>query len=118
MKERKITLHRCENDPFLLRNLNYTQVSARNPTAHLVVQQEAHAFKFADRVVVNFQCSIMLDIQRDGQCPVGVITNPNRRQMIGSFDLRTSSEPNVRLSLLARSLFRIDSPLESNGTLR
>lgn len=35
----------------------------------LQAQKEAHAFKFADRVVVNFQCSIRLDI-RDGECPV------------------------------------------------
>jgi len=28
-------------------------------------------FQFADRVVVNFQCSIRLDI-RDGECPVSI----------------------------------------------
>lgn len=35
----------------------------------LEAQKEAHAFKFADKVVVNFQCSVRLDI-RDGECPV------------------------------------------------
>lgn len=50
----------CAKDKFLLDNLEYT--------TDLMAEKEAHAFKFADRVVVNFQCSVRLDI-RDGSCP-------------------------------------------------
>ncbi|KAK0429218.1 hypothetical protein QR680_011257 [Steinernema hermaphroditum] len=52
----------CAIDRYLLDNLEYGP-------GDLMAQKEAHAFKFADRVVVNFQCSIRLDI-RDGECPV------------------------------------------------
>ncbi|VDK49623.1 unnamed protein product, partial [Anisakis simplex] len=51
----------CAIDRYLLDNLEYGP-------GELQAQKEAHAFKFADRVVVNFQCSIRLDI-RDGECP-------------------------------------------------
>uniref|UniRef100_A0A0M3HW73 ZP domain-containing protein n=1 Tax=Ascaris lumbricoides TaxID=6252 RepID=A0A0M3HW73_ASCLU len=51
----------CAIDRYLLDNLEYGP-------GDLQAQKEAHAFKFADRVVVNFQCSIRLDI-RDGECP-------------------------------------------------
>ncbi|VDN50334.1 unnamed protein product [Dracunculus medinensis] len=51
----------CAIDKYLLDNLEYGP-------GDLQAQKEAHAFKFADRVVVNFQCSIRLDI-RDGECP-------------------------------------------------
>ncbi|VDO42165.1 unnamed protein product [Onchocerca flexuosa] len=51
----------CAIDRFLLDNLEY------GPN-ELEAQKEAHAFKFADKVVVNFQCSVRLDI-RDGECP-------------------------------------------------
>ncbi|VDM37223.1 unnamed protein product [Toxocara canis] len=54
----------CAIDRYLLDNLEYGP-------GELQAQKEAHAFKFADRVVVNFQCSIRLDI-RDGECPVGL----------------------------------------------
>ena len=52
----------CAIDRFLLDNLEY------GPRA-LEAQKEAHAIKFADKVVVNFQCSIRLDI-KDGECPI------------------------------------------------
>lgn len=52
----------CAIDRYLLDNLEYGP-------GLLQAQKEAHAFKFADRVVVNFQCSIRLDI-KDGECPV------------------------------------------------
>ncbi|VDK88477.1 unnamed protein product [Onchocerca ochengi] len=52
----------CAIDRFLLDNLEY------GPN-ELEAQKEAHAFKFADKVVVNFQCSVRLDI-RDGECPL------------------------------------------------
>ncbi|VDN44862.1 unnamed protein product [Gongylonema pulchrum] len=52
----------CAIDRYLLDNLEYGP-------GELEAQKEAHAFKFADKVVVNFQCSIRLDI-RDGECPV------------------------------------------------
>ncbi|CAK5076404.1 unnamed protein product [Meloidogyne enterolobii] len=55
----------CAIDRYLLDNLEYGP-------GPLQAQKEAHAFKFADRVVVNFQCSIRLDI-RDGECPVNLI---------------------------------------------
>jgi hypothetical protein len=42
----------------------------------LQAQKEAHAFKFADKVVINFQCSIRLDI-KDEECPVRVISINN-----------------------------------------
>ncbi|VBB30034.1 unnamed protein product, partial [Acanthocheilonema viteae] len=51
----------CAIDRYLLDNLEY------GPN-DLEAQKEAHAFKFADKVVVNFQCSVRLDI-RDGECP-------------------------------------------------
>uniref|UniRef100_A0A915CCS5 ZP domain-containing protein n=1 Tax=Parascaris univalens TaxID=6257 RepID=A0A915CCS5_PARUN len=51
----------CAVDRYLLDNLEYGP-------GDLQAQKEAHAFKFADHVVVNFQCSIRLDI-RDGECP-------------------------------------------------
>nr|CAD2184272.1 unnamed protein product [Meloidogyne enterolobii] len=54
----------CAIDRYLLDNLEYGP-------GPLQAQKEAHAFKFADRVVVNFQCSIRLDI-RDGECPVNL----------------------------------------------
>ncbi|KAH7728323.1 cuticlin 1 precursor [Aphelenchoides avenae] len=52
----------CAIDRYLLDNLEYGP-------GPLMAQKEAHAFKFADRVVVNFQCSIRLDI-KDGECPI------------------------------------------------
>uniref|UniRef100_A0A915EKL2 ZP domain-containing protein n=1 Tax=Ditylenchus dipsaci TaxID=166011 RepID=A0A915EKL2_9BILA len=52
----------CAIDRYLLDNLEYGP-------GPLQAQKEAHAFKFADRVVVNFQCSIRLDI-RDGECAI------------------------------------------------
>ncbi|KAE9550676.1 hypothetical protein FO519_006119 [Halicephalobus sp. NKZ332] len=52
----------CAIDRFLLDNLEY------GPGA-LEAQKEAHAIKFADKVVVNFQCSIRLDI-KDGECQI------------------------------------------------
>jgi hypothetical protein len=52
----------CAIDRYLLDNLEYGP-------GLLQAQKEAHAFKFADRVVINFQCSIRLDI-RDGECPI------------------------------------------------
>ncbi|KAI6182243.1 ZP domain-containing protein [Aphelenchoides bicaudatus] len=57
----------CAIDRYLLDNLEY------GPGA-LQAQKEAHAFKFADKVVVNFQCSIRLDI-RDGECPTSQARN-------------------------------------------
>jgi hypothetical protein len=53
---------RCAIDRYLLDNLEYGP-------GPLQAQKEAHAFKFGDKTVVNFQCSIRLDI-RDGECPV------------------------------------------------
>ncbi|KAI6208281.1 ZP domain-containing protein [Aphelenchoides besseyi] len=52
----------CAIDRYLLDNLEYGP-------GPLHAQKEAHAIKFADRVVVNFQCSIRLDI-KDGECPI------------------------------------------------
>ncbi len=52
---------RCAQDKFLLNNLEYI--------TDLMVEKEAHAFKFADRVVINFQCSVRLDV-KDGECEV------------------------------------------------
>ncbi|CAD5209461.1 unnamed protein product [Bursaphelenchus xylophilus] len=52
----------CAIDRYLLDNLEYGP-------GLLQAQKEAHAFKFADRIVVNFQCSIKLDI-KDGECGV------------------------------------------------
>ncbi|KAI1730674.1 cuticlin-1 [Ditylenchus destructor] len=52
----------CAIDRYLLDNLEYGP-------GLLQAQKEAHAFKFADRVVVNFQCSIRLDI-RDVECKI------------------------------------------------
>uniref|UniRef100_A0A914UX55 ZP domain-containing protein n=2 Tax=Plectus sambesii TaxID=2011161 RepID=A0A914UX55_9BILA len=61
----------CSVDKFLLSNLEYGP-------GNLMAQKEAHAFKFADRVVVNFQCSVRLDI-RDGECPHPVCPELRRR---------------------------------------
>lgn len=55
---------RCAIDRYLLDNLEY------GPN-ELEAQKESHAFKFADKVAVNFQCSVRLDI-RDGECPVSI----------------------------------------------
>uniref|UniRef100_A0AC35GX70 ZP domain-containing protein n=1 Tax=Panagrolaimus sp. PS1159 TaxID=55785 RepID=A0AC35GX70_9BILA len=52
----------CAIDRYLLDNLEYGP-------GLLMAQKEAHAIKFADKVVVNFQCSIRLDI-KDGECPI------------------------------------------------
>lgn len=51
----------CAVDKFILNNLDY-----QSP---LMAGKEAHAFKFADKVFVNFQCSIRLNI-KDGECKV------------------------------------------------
>src|SRR3569832_723508 len=60
----------CEVDKFLLRNLNYSIDTPDNRGGLLMAQQESHAFKFADRIVVNFQCSIRLNIKDSDECPV------------------------------------------------
>jgi len=52
----------CAIDRYLLDNLEYGP-------GLLQAQKEAHAFKFADKVVINFQCSIRLDI-KDEECPI------------------------------------------------
>ncbi|CAJ0584462.1 unnamed protein product, partial [Mesorhabditis spiculigera] len=52
----------CSIDRYLLDNLEYGP-------GKLHAQKEAHAFKFADKVVVNFQCSVRLSIN-DGECPI------------------------------------------------
>lgn len=49
----------CAVDKYILNNLEY-----QSP---LAAGQEAHAFKFADKIVISFQCSIRLDIKR-GEC--------------------------------------------------
>lgn len=49
----------CAVDKYILNNLEY-----QSP---LAAGQEAHAFKFADKIVINFQCSIRLDIKK-GDC--------------------------------------------------
>lgn len=51
----------CAVDKFILQNLEYQ--------TNLMAGREAHAFKFADDVAINFQCSIRLDIQENAQCP-------------------------------------------------
>jgi len=61
----------CEKDQFLLRNLEYGTQTADMRGGHLMASQEAHAFKFADRVIVNFQCSIQLEIRGEDGCEVG-----------------------------------------------
>uniref|UniRef100_A0A1I7WYD3 ZP domain-containing protein n=1 Tax=Heterorhabditis bacteriophora TaxID=37862 RepID=A0A1I7WYD3_HETBA len=58
----------CSIDRYLLDNLEY------GPGA-LQAQKEAHAFKFADKVVVNFQCSVRLDI-RNGECAIPKCEDP------------------------------------------
>ncbi|KAL6732409.1 hypothetical protein Aduo_003171 [Ancylostoma duodenale] len=58
----------CSIDRYLLDNLEYGP-------GPLQAQKEAHAFKFADKVVVNFQCSVRLDI-RDGECPIPTCEDP------------------------------------------
>ncbi|KJH41971.1 hypothetical protein DICVIV_12055 [Dictyocaulus viviparus] len=58
----------CSIDRYLLDNLEYGP-------EQLQAQKEAHAFKFADKVVVNFQCSIRIDI-RDGECPIPACEDP------------------------------------------
>ncbi|CAJ0944343.1 unnamed protein product, partial [Mesorhabditis belari] len=52
----------CSIDRYLLDNLEYGP-------GKLHAQKEAHAFKFADKVIVNFQCSVRLLI-KDGECPI------------------------------------------------
>ncbi|KAI6229018.1 ZP domain-containing protein [Aphelenchoides fujianensis] len=52
----------CAIDRYLLDNLEYGP-------GPLQAQKEAHAIKFADKVVVNFQCSIRLDIKDGNECP-------------------------------------------------
>ncbi|PAV56488.1 hypothetical protein WR25_00200 [Diploscapter pachys] len=51
----------CSVDQFLLDNLDYA------PNG-LFAQKESHAFKFSDRLVVNFECSIRIDLKENGQC--------------------------------------------------
>lgn len=51
----------CAIDKFILNNLDYQSA--------LMAGKEAHAFKFADKLIINFQCSIRLDI-KDGECKV------------------------------------------------
>lgn len=51
----------CAVDKYILNNLDY-----QSP---LTAGKEAHAFKFADKVFVNFQCSMRLDI-KNGECKV------------------------------------------------
>ncbi|GMT37665.1 hypothetical protein PFISCL1PPCAC_28962, partial [Pristionchus fissidentatus] len=53
----------CAIDRYLLDNLEYGPGNLR-------AQKEAHAFKFAEDVVVNFQCSIRLDIKTTEECDV------------------------------------------------
>ncbi|GMT08515.1 hypothetical protein PENTCL1PPCAC_30689 [Pristionchus entomophagus] len=53
----------CAIDRYLLDNLEYGPGNLR-------AQKEAHAFKFAEDVVVNFQCSIRLDIRTEEECEV------------------------------------------------
>ncbi|VDM61389.1 unnamed protein product [Angiostrongylus costaricensis] len=64
----------CSIDRYLLDNIEY------GPGA-LQAQKEAHAFKFADKVVVNFQCSVRIDI-RDGECPIPNCAEPIERQRL------------------------------------
>ncbi|PAV76735.1 hypothetical protein WR25_21057 [Diploscapter pachys] len=52
----------CSVDQFLLDNLDYAP-------SGLFAQKESHAFKFSDRLVVNFECSIRIDLKENGQCP-------------------------------------------------
>uniref|UniRef100_A0A7E4VZ23 ZP domain-containing protein n=1 Tax=Panagrellus redivivus TaxID=6233 RepID=A0A7E4VZ23_PANRE len=93
----------CAIDRFLLDNLEY----GPNP---LMAQKEAHAIKFADRVVVNFQCSIRLDI-KDGECPIPQcpdlknqqkaaikrrsLEDKQRAETVGIFDLDVRAGMNV-----------------------
>ncbi|KHJ75050.1 hypothetical protein OESDEN_25334 [Oesophagostomum dentatum] len=58
----------CSIDRYLLDNLEYGP-------GPLQAQKEAHAFKFADKVVVNFQCSVRIDL-RDGECPIPTCEDP------------------------------------------
>ncbi|VDL83858.1 unnamed protein product [Nippostrongylus brasiliensis] len=60
----------CSIDRYLLDNLEYGP-------GPLQAQKEAHAFKFADKVVVNFQCSVRIDI-RDGECAIPTCEDPIR----------------------------------------
>ncbi|KAK6052193.1 hypothetical protein COOONC_10302 [Cooperia oncophora] len=62
----------CSIDRYLLDNLEYGPGPLR-------AQKEAHAFKFADKVVVNFQCSVRLDLRGDTECAIPTCEDPIRR---------------------------------------
>ncbi|KAE9419070.1 hypothetical protein Angca_005110, partial [Angiostrongylus cantonensis] len=83
----------CSIDRYLLDNIEYGPGS-------LQAQKEAHAFKFADKVVVNFQCNVRIDI-RDGECPI-----PNCAEPIGRQRLRPRSAGYIR-----------EFPLLENGSV-
>ncbi|VDL83186.1 unnamed protein product [Nippostrongylus brasiliensis] len=71
----------CSIDRYLLDNLEYGP-------GPLQAQKEAHAFKFADKVVVNFQCSVRIDI-RDGECAVSsTLLNKNGTNFRFQFEKR------------------------------
>ncbi|XGW23940.1 hypothetical protein V3C99_005836 [Haemonchus contortus] len=62
----------CSIDRYLLDNLEYGP-------GPLQAQKEAHAFKFADKVVVNFQCSVRLDLRgENAECPIPTCEDPIR----------------------------------------
>ncbi|PIO72002.1 zona pellucida-like domain protein [Teladorsagia circumcincta] len=61
----------CSIDRYLLDNLEYGP-------GKLQAQKEAHAFKFADKVVVNFQCSVRLDLRGETECPIPACEDPIR----------------------------------------
>jgi len=62
----------CAVDRFILQNLEYQ--------TNLMAGREAHAFKFADDVAINFQCSIRLDIRENDECPRPACPELTRRR--------------------------------------
>lgn len=61
-----------------------------------MAQKEAHAIKFADKVVVNFQCSIRLDI-KDAECPVSLSFHFLLQNYLGA-DKATATAITVKLA--------------------
>lgn len=93
----------CAVDKYILNNLEY-----QSP---LAAGQEAHAFKFADKIVINFQCSIRLDIKK-GDCKRPTCPALRRRRSFSSIsdqdDIDWSQPPVADIDVRSRSIDVID----------